>query len=74
MEQFCKIFNIDVIEFVITYGFYLDSVRELVFIGEKLHFSAGPRKKVVVIVGVVNGHMRPEWILNANVEISDDQE
>jgi len=59
---------------MVTDGFYLDSICELVLIGENLHFSTGARKKVVVIIGVVDRHVRPEGILDANVEISEDQE
>jgi len=39
-----------------------------------LHLSTRPCKKVVVIVGVIYGHVRPEGILDANVEVPDDQE
>jgi len=72
MQQLNKIFYIGVVEFIIIYGFNLDGIRELVFIGEKLHFSASFGKKVVIIICMVDWHMCPKGIFDANVKISDN--
>ena len=68
LEQLDEIFGISVVEVVEINSFDLERICVLVFAGKHLDFAVGTEEQVVVVVSVINGHVRPKRVFDVKIK------